>query len=383
MIGRFWLAILIVLACATGTFAQNGQDRYAVIEVGSSGVKVRAYEISPAQAAEMTTDANAGAGLRYALFNDHGLAEPAELNVNPYRAENVERTADAVKSFVDALYEDYAVPLDNIYVVGASGVSSVDHADELAVAITQHAGRSIEFITPDREAALNFDWVTPNYRRSTALVIDLGSSNVHASYLRASRGLVDAHEAFEVLPLGTKSLLDAIVEQVGGKRPDDLRLRFAAMRSNAIEPAIYRVSTNQPGLVNRQRVYLLGGIVWALVAHERPEEHNADWVQLHRADFISFRDRVRSGRAFDQYSEKLAAIPNPALREAAAREIARVADVFTEDQLLAGVEIMLAFENMLDLEGREAVFFSRIGRDGWRSQYLIEKIAALDQEQES
>ncbi len=379
ILGRVIAAITLTLASLSAV-AQEPAETYGVIEIGSSGVKASAYHVSIEQARDMLETPSAGAGLRYALFAEHRLVTYQERDVNPYRAENVDRTVRAVNDFMTTMTDRDAIPRDHIFVVASAGLSDVEHAADLGFAIVSETSMPVEFITAHREAALNFDWITPNYRRESALVIDIGSSNVSAGYLRIERTVSGRHEAFELLPTGTKSTLDDVLAVTRGAQPSDLAELLSAYRQTVVEPAYYRVQANHPGLDHRERVYLLGGIVWALAAHQHPHRHGENWPPLESADIAAFRDRIVRGDAFTPDAHAMAEVTDPELRADALAELERVADVFTADQLLAGAELLVALDNRLDLAARDAVFFSRVGRDGWRSQYMLEKIVALHAE---
>ena len=167
-------------------------------------------------------------------------------------------------------------------------------------------------------------------------------------------------------------------EENGGIPPNNLGDRLASYRTEALAPEIYNATINHPGAANRQRVYLLGGIVWALAAHERPDQVGEEWVRIRPGDIDRFHARVVAGDAFTPDTDALEEISDGSLRNAALTELARVSDVFTTDQLLAGATLLKAVNDALNMENREAVFFSRVGRGGWRSQYLLETIAHTD-----
>ena len=111
----FALAACLCAIMLQSATAQDTSERHGVIEIGSSGVKVQAYDLSRTEAQEALTSPDAADGLRYHVFAERSLTEHDELDVNPYRPENVERTADAVKYFIDYLYAEYGVGREHTY----------------------------------------------------------------------------------------------------------------------------------------------------------------------------------------------------------------------------------------------------------------------------
>ena len=69
----------------------------------------------------------------------------------------------------------------------------------------------------------------------------------------------------------------------------------------------------------------------------------------------------------------LAAIANPKTREEAARDVQRVRDTFTTENLLAGAEIVRGITRAFRLEQRQkTVYFARDGYIAWIYAYVKE-----------
>lgn len=360
---------LVIGLAATATPAQAREDAgaaFGVVEVGASGVRAVGYRITADDLHAVNDVAAVGADARYELLERRRITDYTEADITPLLEENSERTADAVRAFVDDLRQSHAIAGDDIYVVIDSGLGQRDHADALADIIHRRSGHQPHFITAAEQAALAFEWVTPVGRLDQAVLVDIGSSNITIAYRDAEGEVVGA----EALPHGTKSFLNLIVDAYGGVPPADLDAALESVASSALAPQMRAAARLHRGLAERPRVYLAGGAPWALATIVRPQNAQDEWVRLAPSNFATF---PRRARAQTVYRPDLSWIDNPDLRAGAEADVERVSHVFTRDQLLAASHLLMLVFDTLELHRRDAVFFARPARHGWQSQFLLNK----------
>ncbi len=346
--------------------AQTPAPAFGVVEVGASGVRSVGYRIAEGDLSALDNVAGVGADARYELLQRRRITDYTEADVTPLLEENSERTADAVRAFVDDLRLVHGVAQENIHVVIDSGLGQRDHAEPLAEIIHRRSGRKPEFITAADQAALAFEWVTPVGRLDQAVFVDIGSSNITIAYRDASGAIVGA----EALPHGTKSFLNLVVDAYGGTPPTDLDSALQSVATSTLAPQLGQAALTHEGLAERPRVYLAGGASWALATVVRPQQAQEEWLRLAPSNFASFPRRAQGKTV---YRPDLLWIEDPDIRESALGNIERLSNVFTRDQLLAASRLLTMVFDTLELHQRDAVFFARPARHGWQSQFLVEK----------
>ncbi|NJM35795.1 MAG: hypothetical protein HC850_15105 [Rhodomicrobium sp.] len=215
----------------------------------------------------------------------------------------------------------------------------------------------------------------PKYRRDEAVVIDIGSGNTKACYTEAAFTSGEQMRAFELLPFGTVSLTKHVQKTMkpGESGFADFLAVLAADVQFRIVPELTTKKQNNPGLGNLSRVYLIGGIVYAASTLVHPERSAENWVRLSPRDFETLMNRFKRQRGFEI---DLSRIPEAQTgrRDHARKQALRVKSLFSEEQMAAGLSLLGAMTDQLRFE-RKALFFASVGRDAWRAQYLVDKIA--------
>lgn len=342
----------------------EASDLFAAIEIGRSGVKPRVY-----QTTTRTCDKFAGrigtTEIPYKDFLEEKRHDYAAYNTDLSDARNVGAVAAEIKAYVDRMYADFAIPAAHILVVGSSSVDDVPHGDELVAAVRAAAGITMEFVSESEEGRLTAQWIMPPTRRYEAVVIDIGSGNTKGGYFIDAAA--DAEFKSFDTPLGTKSLTKAVDE---GRKSTPFPEMLDLVGENAVVTEVRGIGRSHPDLRNRSRVYLAGGVVWAVTTLTRPESVREDWVLISTHDFETVRRRALDGRAFEV---NLAQIADAELRAEAETAVKSVQKVFTPEQLLAGIKIATTFSTEMEFRKKEAIFFARSAYSGWISQMVIER----------
>jgi hypothetical protein len=336
----------------------------ALIEVGSSGIKVSVYNFSVDRLPDEDSPTASG-------FQRFAPRRTASFDTNPFplKPENVEATAEAVARFMDRLVKESRIERERIFVFGSSGIATQSHAGYLATAINEKTGYKIEFVDAAKESELGFKWVVLGHRRREVVFIDIGSGNSKGGYLERVGSTSENFQYFSV-PFGTKSF----AEEARKSHPQSpLYEALTVTRRDALDPLFEGITGRQPAVINRPRAYMVGGIVWAVATLVKPNTmiEQPRWVPLTPADFAELQTRVDAGIAFQPNLTRNA---TDSQRTWLQKQVDSVSEVFKPNQLVAGAEICRAFSDHFEFNKKKGIFFATFSIDGWSSQYLMEKL---------
>jgi tetratricopeptide (TPR) repeat protein len=323
---------------------------YGGVEIGSKGVKAQAYRI----------------GFKGDEFYD--LQEVFRESINTtiiagvketgaFSKDGIEETAQAVKTLIEKLKEK-GVPGNNIFVVTSSAISSVKNRDELAKRVEELTGYKVEFLTVKDEVLYGIAGAVPPKYFYNSIFVDVGSGNTKIGYLEKVGGSINVR-SFE-LPYGTVSLTER------ASKGKDFRRELAEVLSKEVEPALKREAQKNPAYLNRKNVFLVGGIVWALTTLQKPEQVEEAYVQLSASDIKNFMQAIPKNpdRVLNPDLSNL----KPELRDKAKKQIEKVKDVFSVDNLYAGGMLLESLGKGLKFEKRN-LLFPRYGN--WLVGYVV------------
>jgi hypothetical protein len=333
-----------------------------VVEIGASGVKGMVV-----QTLKSATDTE--------VPPIKMLKQYEPLDKNAFTAEAASRVEGAVAQMHKQMQDEFKVPDNHFYLVGSSGIPSEVKS---AVAGKTFSEGAIEFIDPEKEATLVFRGIVPNRRLSQVVVLDLGSGNSKGAYVAKTKPSV-TFTTF-AMPLGTKTYAD----EVNKKRKDGSQFMIVAdpLRTELILPAVQGMVRDFPGMQNLRRVYLAGGIPWAMVTLLHPETIGPDkdgreaaWVKVTMQDIDNFYNKATTDPAA-LLQPDLSAVRKEN-RQKAEDEVARLRkSVFNQDQLAAGAQILKTFADEMHFDKKDAILFSRNALYAWPQGYILEKLSA-------
>jgi len=337
--------------------AQAQTSRHGGIEIGAKGVKATVLEVTPGKEGFRTKQ----------LFSKTANTTLAALKDGKFREDAIDETGEEVEKFFKLMQDELKVPPKNIYVVSSSGLPKPPNRDAFVKVIKDRTGKDLRTIDANTEVMLTIMGIVPPDLRATSLLTDIGSGNTKGGYLeKGTPGAEPRLVAFSV-PLGTVTFT-AQVKKAGGAKFVETAAR---LRETALEKPIADAVTKNPGLAKRERVYLSGGMAWAMVTLLKPETVEESFVPLTADDIENFHKLVtQNPAAFPKVA--LDKIKDDKVRAQADKEAARVRDVFTPENLVAGSEILRALANSLQLKGKQ-VFFPRFGYVAWIQAYVEEQ----------
>lgn len=352
-----------ILHSSAAASAEKNSKLHGGIEIGSRGVKGTAINFT-----------RKGNGYEVkVLYTETINTSIMKLKDNRFTPEGLKEVADAVKKMFDRLQQEYQVPVDQIYIVGSSGLRA-DNKPELVSAVNQAIGRPMSFLTVDLEVQLSIAGTIPRKRddetkplneREVALLMDIGSGNTKGGYQQPD----SPKEEFVTMgiPFGTVSFTN----EVNKLRKVEADLNGFAVDAMVISPKVLNEQIRKevekkPGLLYRKRVYLSGGIIWAMATLMHPENRRA-FVTLTADEIAMFHYRARND--MDHLLNPDLSRVDDQKRAEVKKEIEAVKATFTPKNIIAGAEILNAVSTEFKLQNKE-VWFARYGNLSWILSYV-------------
>lgn len=333
-IGRTFSTYRVVVAAAVGLTlellaggAWAGSNTYCAVEVGSKGVKGRGFEFGVK---------DAESSIRTTYNRDINTTIIATMKDGEFTAPAIVETADAVATLIKEMRA--ATPDCKAFSVGSSGLAVAKNRDALSEAVNQRVDiGGMNFVTAEEEAEYGFITVVPKREWANAVLIDIGSSNTKLGY--KSDGKFKAAE----LPLGSVTLTKKASD--GGA---DFPKALGAVVDSTVRPAFREIASRIPGIMNRKRVYWIGGAAWGTATFMRPDQAARDFVRMDKSDVKRFLGALND-KTWTNYKPSKKA--SHKAREAFEKDSAKVVEVFSRDNLASGVSIFDAFLNDRGVDG--------------------------------
>ncbi len=363
------LASTVSLAASVG--------KYGVIEIASKGVRGYAFDLDRANSdpkCNLTDEA-------YLKCLD--ATAPLIDNVNPLEANKfgtpsqVRTFAAVVASVVNMrsqLVASKAVVPEKIYVVGSSGVAMTglrqqqELQDAINASLGLPAGHQMDFITAEQEATYAFQglmaMLPAKYqaeREQEALVIDFGSGNTKGSFRDVSAPGAPLR-TFSI-DYGTKKVTDQINAARGSTPFVTAAEKF---RQTTLVPEMRRAFDDVPAATSRPRVYIIGGIAWALSNLSAPQKYNQKFPRVTMGEIDSLYQLLSGPDALSAVCTN-----NPA-KDPDTDNICRT---FSPENLFGGMQLVKAYAGETHFESKgKCVFFFRDSLYAWPMGYLKQKV---------
>jgi len=246
--------------------------------------------------------------------------------------EYIRDLAQAAQKLSEKLQRDFRVPPNQIYFLGLSDLAG-QARDDLAREVQDKIGKEIMFLDAKGETELNIAGNIPRRyqaegkwydNRNISLLLDISATNVRGGYQHmsvTSRGRAEYDYVTWDVPIN------------------------GPLRAEAAQ---------NPGLMMRKKVYLMGNIVWALAALLHPADQQ-DYLPLTIEDINNFHYRAMTDPD---------ALLNPDLskiRDQNARNEARkgreaIKAIYTPRTLAAGAEALKTAATELNLADKRLIF---------------------------
>jgi len=355
-----------VMALGQAVSSNTPEEIYGGIEISPEGVKAIALRVSQNEE-EGGLKLAYSENIRLTLWRTSGGAFAPQTSAD---------AAQAVLTLLTRLRQQYGVPTERIYFIGTSRLGA-DHPADLISAIRKTAGLSLTFLEPAAEVQLSVAGTIPRIvkvgatmidNRNTSVLIDIGSVGAQGGYemLKYSQSVFD-YVAMSI-PQGTVSYANEISRVVGENSdlPTFTR-QVRASGATSFRQALRRETESKPGMVHRKRVFLTGGIVWAMATLLYPEDRQA-FTPLTYENIVQFADKItRSPR--ELFNPNLSSIRDRKTRQEVEQEIEAIRNTFTTRQLIAGADLLKATAEELKWQEKK-LWFARLGHLGCILSYI-------------
>lgn len=343
----------------------TGEDLFAGIDIGSSGIKLVALGLQ--------LDRNGYYRKKVRLRPD-----PQNVSLLAATAQSFQAGRSAIRAYVDTLRRHSIAP-ERVFIAFSSGLTQeLDKQPgkkrelySLLSAELAGTGLSIDTtITPAREAQLFAIGEIPRPVWLTSSSFDIGSSNTKGGYFTSAKEFRSIS-----FPVGTKSFAKMI--ENGRSLDIDAYRREAATAIKAISDTNLNKEFNirNPGLQQRKMVALSGGIMYALVTLLHPDKVMDPVVRITLKDAERFRRLAITDYQTLTHPD-LTDIADPAVRDRAQKNITQVLnDIFNEKQIIAGSLLLETYLKAFSSTSTEKQFtFIRDSDISWISGKFVEAV---------
>jgi serine/threonine protein kinase len=355
--------------CSSRELVKKSGNNFGAIEIGSKGIKGAVIQ---------ELDTVNDDGYKYKARDEkEGIAT---RNVNATKPSAQDDTVKAVSGMMKEIQERFSIPCEQIVIYGSSGLAKkAPHKEALTKEIEKATGREMKFISPQDEAQFVFDGVVPDWRRSEVVTVDIGSGNTKGTFLKDAKK--KEYENYEVT-VGTGDLS----QEIDKKRGDTKFITAAEkIKKEVVVPQIRDAIQRKPGILNSPRIYLAGGISWALATLTHPcdkdqtvkrkEERVAGFTKLRAEDINTFYNNATRDRKTLFQPNLSACSPEQLAR--AQKDITKIkTDTFSENDLIAGAEILRAFSEEMKFSEKDSIFFARYAIEALPIGYIIQQLEA-------
>jgi len=329
---------------------QKRSALYGGVEIGSKGVKAVALEIS---------------------IKDEKLYDIKELfreNINTtiisgvketgaFSSEGIDETAQALKTLINKIKQK-GVPAENIFVIAGSAITSVKNKENLSDKIKELTGYSTNFLTAKDEVLYNIAGALPASYYYNSVVVDIGSGNTKIGYLEKIADTLNVKN-FEI-PYGSVSLTEE------AKKKGNLDKGRNEILNKEVITLLRKEVQKNSAYLNRNNVFVLGGAIWSLTTLQKPEKINESYVKLTVKDVEIFLNNLKKN-SYKVVNPDISRL-KPEIKQQAQRQIEKVKDAFTVDNLNSGLSLLNAISKELKFSGKQ-IMFPRYGN--WLIGYVM------------
>lgn len=372
--GAIALALLYSAAATSAPFA--------VVEVGSKGVKSHVFDLERAEKDKACQD-NEEAYLKCVA-----PATIASFDVNAVEPAQLELTVQTVAAQVDQLVNERGFAADHVFLVASSGVATQGHFATLKPRIEEAVSPQLVLgsVTEAEEGCYGFEGIigllpasVQELRAKQALLVDIGSGNTKFGFRVGATGKCYGFGygfGVKTSTAAAMAMAEASVPTdecaVDSEENDLRRIRAQVWGCREFRPGLRALLQDNQEALNRKRVYVIGGMAWAMSNFTTPETA----LKFPPIEFRHFA-------AFSQMVNTLAEPPcdfHPS--KAKNKDIAeRICNAFSKDQLVVGGVLLEELALALNLKNKTAaagpdsgVFFFRDSQFAWPLGYLRHKL---------
>jgi hypothetical protein len=364
------LAILSLNAQSSFKLKYNNSSVYGGIEVGSKGVKMSIIEIGK----------NAQSRGAFNILKDSSV----NTDFISFSQPTFQATLAGMYGLYSTLVKQYKIQPKLVFTVVSSGVKMqaekeektdwINHLIDSFKLRVKEPEREVTVIDVLQEARLSHLGIVPETRRYSTFLIDIGSGNSKGGYF--PNGNTKNFKLFQ-LNWGTKSAANATEKRCGSDNGlSNFNKQLYRVLSEAENSEIIYAVNESGSYPKSDNVAFSGGIAWSVATLMFPELIDNSVVGVTFDQVVKFNERLYNNFSSVSDATLVKNIVDKSLdKDAIAKEINRVHQVFDQKSLMAGtgllLKVMRQFQSIY--EGKQ-FYLVKNGQVGWISAYVDQNV---------
>lgn len=350
---KYILFYFILFSCPVFSFGQDADvsNIFAGVEVGSKGVKLSVVRLNK----------NLEGDFSYSVLAD------SAINTEIIVSWGINESVKAVEELYYKALNFYKVPNKQIFLVVSSGVMQQAQLtnnlgkletlkQEIKIRLAKK-NKTIDFLTPEKEAKLVYLGTIHKEDRSGAVMLDVGSGNTKGGIFEQNGSFVNfdfswgtAKIKTEVNKLQPVSIIDF---------NDQTKEFIKKVKYDYISPTF-----NQKPLIRNQNFMIMGGgICWVMVTLMKPENMDKAFIELTMNEVKKFKSLV-----LDNYENLID--ENRVNSKEAKEEFKKVKRNFDQKSMIAGGALVEAImDDLNSTSPAKSFYFSRYS--SWLTGYIV------------
>ncbi len=336
-----------LFASVTLSIAQS-KNLYGGIEIGGKGVKVSVIDVDNIKKGDYE--------IKSFWTDNIGIAKGISID-GKLLNEDIAKAVEIVTADFLKIKNEFHVPVENIFVVGSSGVAQAKNTNELTEKIKTVINKDLEFITANNEGKMLMRGLIPAENYATSMVLDIGGGNTKGGYIDVLN-----NENFVFFPInlnyGTITLTEAINKRTKSSSLSDFTEKAFGFLPELRDQvrAMYNSGKNA---LDKPNIYLSGGSVWAFYTlYNGLAKENFNEFKLE--DVINYDAILKNNfKKFEELAKK-----DP--------EIDKVLKTYSQKHLISGSNILIVALEAIPNIDEKKLYFAKQGHIAWLVSYVAE-----------
>jgi hypothetical protein len=356
------IQLLLLVVCSYTAFGQTlaevksePKTLHGGIEISPKAVRAIALRIS-----------NADEGLNIKiLYSNTATIDTPYPSDGRLTLDYIHNVAKIVQTYAERLHREYQIPLNQIYIIGISDLV-IQNTDALKNEIYGRTGITINFLNAEAEIQLGIAGVIPRRyqlnnkwydNRGISSLIDLGIASTKGGYQQLKQsdsGRPGYDFSTWDIQKGVVTFANEVNKVAGDNADYKTYAKHAAAMSISFKEQIRTEVIRKPGILTRKKLYLTGGIVFAMMTLMHGDDQRA-YIPITLDDINTFHDRAVADPE-SLFNQELSKIRDEKLRDELRKAHEAVRQTFTPKTLIAGAELLRALAAELNLWDKRVLY---------------------------
>ena len=330
------------------------KNLYAGIEIGRNTIKVSVLEVNNIKKAEYS--------ILYFWTENVKLAKHIAA-YGEITHDDISRVGIVTYEQLGKIRSKFKIPEENIYLVAAPGVASARNIGVLRNKITSLTSKDLDLISEKEEVKILVKGSIPPVNYADALLLDIGAKSTKGGYMNEIENHKLEFSPIE-LDLGTMTLTAAVEKTVINQNEVHNMLIYQQKAFDYIpilREKIKGILDTNTLLLKKEKIYLSGGALWALVTLYYNDNIKDNYVPLNMEDIMNYDAILKNN--FTRFI-KLAKTN---------KEAAKVLNTYSQRHLISANNILVAcMESLPDLKTKK-LYFVKQAQTAWLISYIADR----------